>query len=293
MPRQHRPHVCSALQHLRSGVVVCSLVLGLCVAIHLLIWGFVQFTDARWTQSEGTPAEQQFTVVDGAAQPLTTLATQPVVQASGVDPNLVPSVANKSMSLVVNLADAFGVIACIVLVGLMRQTVAITAGVGAPGVGKLVTASSWTLVLALMGMPLTGLINGFPLPGVFSGYDAMTGAQEAYLAGSIGGAAYFATALIVPLVFGGGLALVVLRYVHGVEEGVIATSVSDLDDKLAHEISGIKVGANAAPRAVGALNTAIGGGSPSHADVMEEALGNEKNRRIGETSKGEPLARPI
>jgi len=296
MPRQNRPHICSSLQHLRAGIVTCSLILGICIGIHLLIWGFVHFTDVRWTEAEAQPAEQRYAVVQGESQPRTTTVTpQPGQPAKvGVDPNVVPSVADRSMSLVITLVDAIGVVACIILVGLMRQTVAIAAGAGAPGLHKLISASSWSLVLALMGIPLTGLIDGYPLTGVFAGYPAMVNAHAAVAAGSVGALAYFASALMLPLVFVAGLAIIVLRYIHGVEEGVIATSVSDLDDKLAREISGIKVGANAAPRAVGALNTAIGGGaSAAQVDPIDDALGNEPGRRLGEASKGEPLARPI
>ena len=295
MSRQHRPHVCSALQHLRSGVVVCALVLGACVGIHLLIWASVHFTDVRWTQAEGQPTEQRYTVVEGQAQPQTSIITPPTHNAVAVaDPNRVHSVADKSMSIVITLVDAIGVVTSIVLLGLMRQTLSIAAGACAPGVHKLVSASSWTLVLALLGVPLAGLINGFPLPGVFGGYEAMIGAHGAVVAGSIGSAGYFATALILPLAFAGGLALVVLRYIQGVEEGVIATSLSDLDDKLAQEISGIKIGASAMPRAVGALNSAIGvGASDSRIDPVVEALGKERGRPMGEATKGEPLARPI
>lgn len=294
MPRQHRPHVCSALQHLRSGVVACALVLGICVGIHLLIWGFVHFTDVRWTTAEGAAAEQRFAVVDGDALPQTSVASpKPPQPKAGADPNLVPSVANRSMSLVVTILDAIAVITSIVLVGLMRQTVSISAGASVPGIHRLISASSWALVLALLGVPLAGLIDGFPFPGVFSGYAVMTSAHAAVVAGSIGAAGYFATVLVLPLVFAAGLAIVTLRYIQGVEEGVIATSVSDLDDKLAREISGIKIGANAAPRAVGALNTAIGGGAQSSRDLMDDALGKEKKRRKIEAPAAEPMGRPI
>ncbi|MCB9838821.1 MAG: hypothetical protein H6813_05740 [Phycisphaeraceae bacterium] len=294
MPRQHRPHVCSALQNLRAAVNVTTLVLGLCIGVHLLIWAFVHFTDVRWTEAEGAAAKQQYAVVEGEAPSQTTIATpRPAPTEAGVDPNLVPSSADRSMSLVVTLVDAIGVIASILLVGLTRQSVAIAAGASVPGVHKLVSASSWTLVIALTAVPLAGLINGFPLPGVFSGYAAMTGAHAAVTGGSLGTAAYFAMALGLPLACAGALALVFMRFLHGVEEGVIATSVSDLDDKLAREISGIKVGSNAAPRAVGALNAAIGGGGGARMDPMEDALGPERGRRMKEASAGEPLGRPI
>lgn len=291
MTRQHRPHVCSALQHLRTGVFACALVLALCAGIHLLIWAFVHFTDVRWTTAEGPASEPSYVVVEGQAQPATTVVNRTTAQPrEGVDPNLVPSVADRSMSLVITLTDAVGVVACIVLVGLTRQTVAIAAGASVPGVNKLVSASSWTLVIALLAIPLAGLISGFPLPGVFSGYEAMIGAHVAVVAGAVGTGAYFATALMLPLAFLAGLGLIVLRYVSGVEEGVIATSVADLDSKLAREISGIKIGSNAAPRAVGALNAAIGADGP---DPVEDALGRERGRRIGESSPGQPLGRPI
>jgi len=282
--------------------VVATLVLGICIGIHLLIWGFVHFTDVRWTQAEAVEAPQSLAVVEGDAQPLTTLASPPPKAVNnGPDPNLVPSTADHSMRLVVTLVDAIAIISSLVLVGLMRQTVSIAAGASVPGINKLVTASSWAGVLALLGIPLAGLIDGFPLPGVFAGYEAMLGAHAALTAGAIGSLAYFAINLILPLVFAGGLGLIVFRYVQGVDEGVIATSVSDLDDKLAKEISGIKIGANSAPRAVGALNTAIGGNGSSNGngrpqqqvDPVQDALGNERGRRMGEASKGDPLGRPI
>lgn len=298
MPRHHRPHVCSALQHLRSGVVVTTLVLGACIGIHLLIWAFVQYTDVRWTTAEGAQSELRFAVVDGEPQPATTTLTrsnQPKSEA-GVDPNRVPSAADSSMNIAVSLVDAIGVVAFIVLIGLMRQTVDVSAGASVPGVNKLVSSSSWALVLALLGVPLTGFISGFPIPGVFSGYASMTAANASYAAGSLGAIAYFATALVLPLVLVAGLTIVVLRYIQGVEEGVIATSVSDLDNKLAKEISGIKIGANSAPRAVGALNTAIGAAATHDpTDAVDEALGKKrsKDRTISQPSPGEPLGRPI
>lgn len=301
MPRQHRPHVCSALQHLRSGVVVATLVLGICIGIHLLIWGFVHFTDVRWTQAEGAEPQQSLAVVEGAVEPQTTIvAPPPKGPKEGADANLVPSTADRSMSLVVSLVDAIGIITSLVLVGLMRQTVSVAAGASVPGINKLVTASSWASVLALVSIPLGRLIQGYPLPGIFGGYASITTAHAAVTAGSIGAAGYFAINLALPLVFAAGLAIIVFRYIQGVEEGVIATSVSDLDNKLAKEISGIKIGANSSPRAVGALNTAIGAGGDNGAsqpqpqvDPVQDAIGNERGRRMGEASKGEPLGRPI
>jgi hypothetical protein len=56
----------------------------------------------------------------------------------------------------------------------------------------------------------------------------------------------------------GALAVVVVRFRIGIEQGVIVTHASQLDEKLEREIRERKLGELSQPRAVGALNQAIG-----------------------------------
>ncbi|MEC9372527.1 MAG: hypothetical protein VYC34_01730, partial [Planctomycetota bacterium] len=143
--------------------------------------------------------------------------------------------------------------------------------------------------------------------GVLASYDWMTTASEAIQAGDEGapsGFLFFATYVILPLVTLVSLFLVTLRFSAGIEQGVIATSVSELDEKLDREISQMKISAGSMPRAVGALSRAFGDDvndsiAPSlqrgHDKPVRErkASADDLDRPLSKGSPGDPLRRPI
>ena len=58
-----RPHVSGALVQLRTTATWAALGVVLAAVIQMLAFGFVHFTDVRWTVVETPPSAQQLTVV--------------------------------------------------------------------------------------------------------------------------------------------------------------------------------------------------------------------------------------
>jgi hypothetical protein len=288
-----RPHVCAALQHLRLGVTISAATLAVCILINLLVWAFVHFTDVRWRSVEPGEA-QRLSVVVGGEAPATT--GRPETDRIGPDANRVPSLADGNLRVTTNLVTAAGIVSAVLLTLCMRQGVSIAAGVSAPGLQKMVGAATWTVVAAMMCLPLREWIAGYPLAPILPGYDGMTRASEALRAGEVGALGYFGVSLAAPLVTLVALTLLTLRYSAGVEEGIIATSPVDLDAKLDREMASMKLSAQATARAVGALNRAVGD-APVPAgrgtDAVDRLLDEPSGRRLTEPSPGKPMSRPI
>ncbi|MEO1129783.1 MAG: hypothetical protein AAFX05_08780, partial [Planctomycetota bacterium] len=159
-----------------------------------------------------------------------------------------------------HVVQTLGIISVVGLTILMLQAVVIAGGGNVPGVEMAVTASSWTLVIAALALPWSALLSTFVFPGVFQSYDTLVASSEAFrLAGERANPlAYYSMHVLLPLLLLGGAAAAVIRFRMGVERGVIATHASQLDEKLEREIRARKLGELATPRAVGALNQAIG-----------------------------------
>lgn len=265
--KKPKPHVSAALAHLRPGVTFASMVVALCVVAQLLVFGFVHFTEVRY---EG-PAK----VVSTAPQPLSVVPTvkveprrDPNAQAPQRQPETGPpesegrklSQHDRTLRRVADMAAALGVAGASALWVLVFLGVVVAGAASVPGVERAVSACSWALVLAIVCMPWRHLVPTAPFPGVFSGYTAMVEATGAVDAGTGSTAGLLGTYLVLP-----ALALVVgfmvlARFRDGVARGFIVQSVSELDraiEREAEEISrrGISV---SGPRAVGALNAAIG-----------------------------------
>jgi hypothetical protein len=126
----------------------------------------------------------------------------------------------------------------------------------------------------------------------------------------------FAVYLLAPVASLCGSCLVLYRFRSGVAQGVIVTSVSELDERLEREMANIRargVAASSSPRAVAALNQAIGDvptqvlapetlapASPSAAPKKPGLFGGRNgrgllsHRRVGEAEAEEDYkGRPI
>lgn len=295
MPAPTRPHISTALQHLRLGVSVSGVVLCIALVAQVIVWGCVHFMDLR-TQRLGPDAPSTLVVVgksqaDASTQeptrpdeaavsaagkslvnpsartpgkvpaaPTHAAAREPR-SAGGTDANTVGTGTGLVLMRTAELIQTIGIIAALTMALLMFQGVLIGAGVNAPGIQFAVTASSWAVVIALLCVPLNALLPGAAFGGVFRSYRTMADMADAYRAGAadaLGGPAYYGTFLIMPFTVALAAAAAVLRFRAGIEEGVIITSVSQLDDKIEREIRTNKWGALSSPRAMGALNRAIG-----------------------------------
>jgi len=290
-----RPHVSPALAHLRFGVTAAALVLGLCLVAQITVWALVHFTEVRTekiiekaapsgpltivrrAQNEPPPEPQpqgptatrsgsQLTIqsapppapmVESKAPDITLTKVNP----NAADVNLVPTSGEFLLQKVARFVQSIGIVAAIALAVLAIQGAVVAGGGAVPGVDKAVGASTWALVVALLTLPLARLIPEFPLHGVFRPYAEVVADSAAYRAGgpgAPGAIAYFGAHIILPAMLALATLVIVFRFRAGVEEGIIVTSASQLDEKLEREIRSLKLGQLSSPRAVGAFNAAIG-----------------------------------
>lgn len=272
MNTQSRPHVSRAILHLRRSISVVSLALALALVGQVLGWAIVHFTEARFADLSA----QAVTEPDAAHEPVVvvnTPDTRPPVSLSEIeraelaaDVNRVEGRGAELLKGFLNITQTVGIIACLTLVVLMLQGVAIAGGAAIPGVEMAVTATTWAIILALLCVPLSTLIPEAQYPGAFASYRTIAQASEAYRAGAPGAPGFlgfWARFALLPLVLVTALTALVLRFRAGVNAGIIITNVSELEERLEREIRSRKVGALSSPRAVGALNHVLGETGPS------------------------------
>jgi hypothetical protein len=259
-----RPHVSAALSHLRAGVTGAATALALCAAIQLLIFGFVHFTTLRYAQVTRNPLPIQVVAptrasagpnaapTSGAAPalaPFTPLATPKVVGEWDV-----------RLRTVSDMTTSAAVISGILLAVFCCLGVAIAGGASVPGVERAVSAATWAMLVAAACLPWQDLMPSMLFKGAFGDYATMTTLSEEVDAGAASPFPLLASYLVTPLAALCGSLLVLGRFRAGVAEGVIVTSISELDERLEREIAGIRTSgvAGSNTRAIAALNHAIG-----------------------------------
>jgi hypothetical protein len=284
---------------MRGTIVACAVLLGICISLQTLTWAFVHFTDARWKEVEQVVEDQPVTVVSDAASATTTRAagatpggTAPkAIRTQTVLINRVPSLQNTWFESTATLAASLGFLAALLMAFRIHQGVVVAGGASVPGVEKVVTASSWAFIIAILCAPIGELVPAFPVHGVFSSYESMTSVSELVKADSPeapGFVAYFGEYFFLPMLVLAATWFVVVHFLNGIDQGVIATSVSELDEKLEREMSSAKA-TGMTGRSVGALNRAIGDRSeetpaPAPAKPM---------KGLKDPTPGDPLSRPI
>jgi hypothetical protein len=260
-----RPHVSAALSHLRIGVTGAAAVFAVCATIQLLVFGFVHFTHLRFAEAEHAPAPIAVVApTPRAAVPSTTAVTNGVTLApTGFSAAAAPRVVNDWDARMHTLSD-MTVSAAVVagtLLALFSILGAVIAGSsGVPGVERAVSAAMWASLVAMACLPWHDLMPSLMFRGAFGDYPSMAALSDSVDAGTASSIPLFSAYLICPLAALCGSLLVLGRFRQGVAEGVIVTSISELDERLEREMAGIRVGGVAAhaPRAIAALNHAIG-----------------------------------
>lgn len=268
----------AALAHLRFGVTVCAIALGIALGGQIAVWAAVYYTDARTTEVDAAKPAAPLKVVTSAPedeQKAKERVRKAVMEDEPVraDVNRAPGAADVLMRRLSALTQTTGVFAAVLLAVLMFQGVMLAGSAGVPGVEKAVTAATLSFVVLLLCLPLKGLMSELPFRGVFVSYETLVGEAEAFrskLAGAQGPLAFYGSHLLLPLSLFVSVAVVALRFRSGVEAGIIVTSVSELDEKLEREVRAMKLGQLAMPRAVGALNMAIGQ-SPGETPPVERS----------------------
>lgn len=262
--KPQKPHVSAALAHLQHGVNFAALVICLCTIAQMLAFGFVHYTQVRYQHNEPTVTHQSLSVVPGragdpAGDRLASLAPGAQPAEAAPTPKIL-STWEPTLHVISDMAVTVGVIATVMLATFCLLGVAIAGGAAIPGVEKAVSAATWSLALALAAIPWRDVLVSMPFPGIFSSYDVMTSLSAAVDAGQGSAVRLFALYMLMPLAALAVSMLTLFRFRAGVAEGIIVTSVSELDERLEREMAQIRSrGITAsAPRTVAALNEAIG-----------------------------------
>lgn len=307
-------------------------VLGICLVAQIVVWGAVHFSELRRTELKAPVVDRPATVVVGSgmamaepvvepgrslmaghspaiepadtagagAEPAVVSRVPPPIER--VNPNIVPARGDWWMRSFATIVQTVGIMAALMLMVLLFQGVTVSGGGGVPGVEMAVTSMSWGLVIGLLCLPLRGILPGVAYGGVFESYAVLVEASEAYRAAATNapsGLEIYALRLALPILLLIGLVAVVIRFYIGIERGIMVTSISQLDEKLEREIRAMKLGALAMPRAVGALNQAIGETvlGPAAVPMVVEPDPVEEppppRRSMKDPPSGRPLKRPI
>lgn len=274
---------------------MCALFVFACAAAQLLVFGFVHFTQVRYAANSPSNV-QSLSVVGAAPAPVVAgprreaaapaAATEsPAESADSVVP-IAPralSMWDPALHMASDSAVTIGVISTFSLMALTLLGVAVAAGNATPGVERATSAFAWSLVLGLSCVPWSDIFTSVPFPGVFGGYTTMTWLSHSVDAGAGSVMELFCLYLVAPLAVMGGSLLILYRFRAGVADGVIVTSVSELDERIERELTSIRnrgVQAAGVPRAVAALNRAIGD-RPSEQPLAGVAATTPETHRTG------------
>jgi hypothetical protein len=315
-----RPHVSAAIVQLRLWVWFAAAAIVVAAATHLLTFGFVHYTDVRFTvleaRVEKVPAEivrNAAALREAAPSGAPVGESAPTEAARPPELNRVPNANDRAMERAVEIASTLGVVAAVWLMMLTFMGVVVGAGASVPGIERAVTAAAWSIVLAIVCLPMKDWLPSMPWRGVFGSYREMTAASEAVRAGGAGLGTLLATYVGLPMVALVGGVCVGVWFRTGVERGVILTTAQQIDEALERELASVRTRgvAGKASRAMGALSKTIGDpvglpaesrlaagaesmtGAGAAVGAAADPAGDAGSWRIGAPIRGNPEKRPI
>jgi len=262
-PPTHTESVSVALGRLRFGVLFCCWLVALAIIAQMTVWALASFTGLRWTQitaheepplivkAEQTHGQRIRSALD--------VAEQAHSGREPVDLNRVLTKYDRIFETVASLSGGFGALAVLALVPLVALGVLLGASSATSGVDKTVSAFGWSLVVALLAMPVGEFVNLPWLDGGFWSYSHLT--EQLDGAVETGRIVLFAQYLLLPFVCLLGIAIAGLRFSAGVELGLMRKEMLRLDPALEREAANIKPGSLHAGRTAGAMRQAVGAGS--------------------------------
>lgn len=303
MQHTARPHVSGALVQLRTTVTWSATAVIAAAVLQMLAFGFVHFTEVRWSIQETPASAQQLVVV--APEARTTGAQANPSERTGraargarhiqTEPQKVLSRWDGTLRTFTDASASIGLISAATLWIAVGLGVIVAGGGSVPGVEQTVRASTWATVLGFSSIPLVVDLPGLPLNGAFVSYQTLLSASEGAL--KLDTVALLASHLALPLIAAvlGGYSLLCFR--EGVEAGVIVRSVSELDRKLDKELDTIRtagVASNHGQRTVGVVDQPIGEGTQTEAAPSKSrSWVSDRDRGMGDSSPGNPLRRPM
>lgn len=241
-----------AFRRLRMGVLGCCWLVGLALAAQLVIWSLARYTDMRHETRVPTAPEAQIVKGENETAVGNLRASMPLVAGAklhndepAVDANQVYSKYDEIFRNAGTLAAAFGKLGYMMLMPLLAVGVFLSAGSATAGVHKSVSAFTWSLVLAILVLPVGSIVDWSPLTGAFYNYDAMIASIDAVPAAAAGegeglkdsSTMAFARYLMLPAVCLIGTMLVGFRFSLGVEQSLMHRETRDFDPVLERETS--------------------------------------------------------
>lgn len=264
-PPTHTASVSIALGRLRFGVLLCCWLVVLAIVAQMTVWALASFTDLRWTQI--TAHEEPPLIVKAEEAHQQQIRSALEVSADGpphrepVNLNRVLTKHDRIFAAVASLSGGFGTLAVLALLPLVALGVILAASSATSGVDKTVSAFGWSLVVALLAMPIGGFINLPWLDGGFWSYANLTERIDGGIAA--GRAVFFAQYLLLPAVCLVGIAVAGMRFSAGVELGLIRKEMLRLDPALEREAANVKPGSLHAGRTAAAMKQAVGASQPA------------------------------
>lgn len=287
-----------ALHRLRFSILVCCWVLGLSLMTHIGVWIAATFTDVRYeavrsmtvpativtsTQRQNQPEAAVAGGVEAAEAPAMHQAAK-----EAADPNRVLSKYDRMMSMATRLASGAGLLALITLLPLMILGVLLAASSATPGVEQTVSSFTWTVLLALLVLPISEFV-GLPWrEGALFSYNTLTSQLEA---ATTKGATdfsmtFYARFAMLPFACLIGVGMIGLRFCAGIDAALPKKEDMRLDPALEREAGNITPTslhggrAGAALRAAAPLQPTASASSPHPAGMTVPSAGVAPKRLI-------------
>ncbi len=256
-PHIHTPHASPALRHVRLSVTVCAWIVGLSLFVQIFTWALVNYTDLRVTKIQPTAAEYHPTVVKktkpqrGEVHSLTGVEPRPAVEPEVVK-NAPPPEVNESASrfnvwfrVQHQLALVVGIAGCLALCVQLAVGTVVASGASVYGIRGIVSAQAWSMALLALCLPWQRLAAEFPFGGVFTTYDVMTGASDAFTAGgpeALPSLLFYGKFFLLPVAALAATTIIGLRFAAGIETGIVSNGPTAEELAIEAEASNRKAG---------------------------------------------------
>jgi len=233
-------------------------VIGLAILAQSVVWALVTYTDLRWMTVSAVDAPL---VVMGAessgrrsVSPLDEGSAAAATSPATAQTARVLSPHDVQFRLAGSLAGGLGMIGILVLVPLLALAVLLATSSATHGVERVVSAFTWSIVLAILLLPVLRIVD---FPWEFSAlwsYEALTFEVERSNDGmSLRALARF---VLLPLTCLVGVTLVAAQLSAGVAAGLMQRESLRLDPELEREAAGVKPSSLHSSRAAAAMERA-------------------------------------
>ncbi len=262
-------HVSLALGRLRLGVLGCCWAIGLALLVQMTAWSLASFTDLRFEQVKTGPQAAPLVVTSEETRRRSMHSAfrgAPDSAAAAAPEERVLSDFDTILRHLVTATGAVGRLAPVVLLLLSGTGVILAAGSATLGVEKTVSAFTWAIVLALLTLPLGGVLSLPWQDGAVCSYTFLIEEVESARRDPGGfRVSFFIRFLLLPLGCTGGAALVAWQFCAGVAAAMLPKE-HYFDPELERETTGVEV-------------TSLHAGGGRSADALSKVVGKKVTKR--------------